>query len=793
MTVAADEANCDEEHCLLEGNAHITCDDFELWANTIDVEFDGDQRFSRATATGNVAAIDGNSVLTCERVELDGDRIRGRIKGATIELKERGGSLETLFASRNRSEIRGDVERTSERLFSVEDGEFTLCDCGDDPASWSFRASHVDVDLDNRAELYWSVLWITPEEVPIIGYPLQLLDQVAVPILPPIPYLSMPFARRAAGFLPPNIGFLNGFNPLIDLPFFIPLGESYDLTIAPGIRTDWVTEDGNALDEYGGPRLGVTFRYAPAEGTEGEVSFQYQRDAAARAAFFRAGAEEGEASPCDTNPDALECSFNNRLGIDFQHRSAITDAIDFNAGGQWFSDDLFLNDVGVNLVDLIQIYVASRAQLDYRSPWVYGAAALDFITRLQDGGDGNSRGAELGTFHRGPHLELRLPTVNVLPTVHVDVGATATRYGAWLTQLFSDEIGQLPEQWVYRGYASAGVYRTLGPVGFRARAMLDGIVSNVNAIDQAAEDRDFFAFDEQDRRALSLYTEASADLPLRGTFGRWQHVINPRVQFRSIPWDSNDLRFGERTSLSGALEPVAASVFDPYLQRDEFVQGALGFDQEFLLDGRRVATLELEQPVDLETGERLQFQGRLRVQPIPQVTATAHTQFAPGAEDPFREVGGSLGVRIWKLNVNSTYRRWFADSERFRRSVYQLSGAPAFVDNADPSRPGSEQQLTNGASLTLDTFSLGYSQQILLDLPGVEDLPGPDDDPNDSRLLFPFQTVSASYTSPCRCWGISVNVLLNRSFEDVENDVVELDQRIFFSFQIGDYALGGGG
>ncbi|MEO1173323.1 MAG: hypothetical protein AAFX94_14920, partial [Myxococcota bacterium] len=505
------------------------------------------------------------------------------------------------------------------------------------------------------------------------------------------------------------------------------------------------------------------------------------------------GREDGEPSPCDENPSNDRCGLTNRLSINLTHRSELSARNDFNLNGQWFTDDFFLQDVGVRLTDFIQVYVASRAQLDHRTPWVYAAGALDFLTiidsRAQPSPD-NADGTELGTFHRGPHFELRVPSFSVLPSVHVDAGATATRYGAWLTRLFSDELGELPEQWVYRGYASAGVYRRLGPVGFRARAMLDGILSDTNSIDPSAEDRDFVAFDTQRRQSVSLYTEASADLPLRRSFGNWQHVINPRLSFRSIPWDDSDLRF----PVDELGRPVAAAVFDPYFDREEFAQWSAAVDQELLLDGRTFARLELEQPVDLETGERLQFQGRLQLRPIQGVTASVQTSFAPGADDPFREIGGTLGVRFWKLSLGTTYRYWYADSERFRRSVYQLSGAPAFLGDVDEGSPGSEQQLGSRASLTLENLTLGYTQQLLLRLPGSNN------SANANRLDFPQQSISAGYTSPCQCWGLSVNVLLQRSFErdlngvfvldENEDRIVQLDQRIFFTFQIGDYSLG---
>lgn len=757
MRVDANRADCDEAHCVLTGNAHLECDDFELWANTIDIEFDGERRFTRAIAEGDVAAIDGDTVLTCNKVVLEGDRIRGRIEGATVEMKEHGGSLENLIASRNRAMLQGEVERTGARTFEVDDAVLTLCDCGDNKRpSWSMRAASIDANLDRRADLYWSVLWIAP-----FG--------VDVPLLPPIPYISIPFEQRATGFLPPMIALFDGLKPQIDLPFFVPIGDAYDLTITPGLRTDWVSDKGNALDKIGAPRLGLRLRYAPVEGTNGEVKLQYQRDIGASARDETL--DETQDSPCDSRPAPEACDFHNRFAINLIHQSRLTSKTDFVASGQWISDDLFLNDVSIDLNDRVRQYLTSRAQLDYRTPWFYGAAAADYTLRTQgQTTQSNTEGGETGTLHRGPHFELRMPSVALGSGLHVGAGATATRYGSWFRRFFSSESPEQPEQWVYRTYSTLSLYDGWGPFAFRAGATLDGIVSDVNSLDRNPSEPHGEPFDTRPRQALSLFSTAAAELPLRGQFGPWTHTMTPRLALQAIPWTSKRI--------------TAAAGLDPYLEREVFAQGLAGLDQELHFKGVRRLRLLVEQPIDLKTRERLQLRGRMTVTPARWTSLSFRTQYAPRAEDPFREVGATLRAGYRGLQGQLNYQRFFPDSERFTRTVYQLAGVPAFTP-IDPENPGSEQSLGAGASFSNETLTFSYGANRLFRRPGGNNNSNSIPGSGDGRPYWTNQTAGIQYRSPCKCWGVGLNMVLQR----IPNED-RWQRRFNFMFQIGDYSLG---
>ena len=186
-----------------------------MWSDRLDIALDDNSGFAGAVATGNVSVIDGKSVLTCERIELDADQIRGTILGATVRIKRRVPRGPHDDAGRNRATFYGDIQRTDPNHLEIRDAEFTLCDCTPEPPSWRVNGSKIDVEMGHRATIYAPRLSIRP---------FGLFD---LPITPPMLPLSVPLKRRAPGLLAPRLGFLELPYPTIDLPLFLPLGESW--------------------------------------------------------------------------------------------------------------------------------------------------------------------------------------------------------------------------------------------------------------------------------------------------------------------------------------------------------------------------------------------------------------------------------------------------------------------------------------------------------------------------------------------------------------------------------------
>ncbi|MEL6546505.1 MAG: hypothetical protein AAFQ82_17895, partial [Myxococcota bacterium] len=491
----------------------------------------------------------------------------------------------------------------------------------------------------------------------------------------------------------------------------------------------------------------------------------------------RTGLDDDDPDPCE-DPDNVRCNLKHRLAIQWEHRSEITDTIDFTARGSWYTDDRLLADAALSVTERVNTYTVSRAQLDWRLPTVYAAASVDYLLRLtgQDGELDNTRGAEISTLHRGPHFELRLPAFHLGHGFHVEALGTATRYGAWLTRLFADEAGLPPSQWVLRSYAGGAWLGGIGPVSLRARAGLDGVLSVPSTLGNRALNEGLEPIDTEERQVLSLLAEGFAELPLVRRYGSTKHLLIPKLGIRSIPWQSGD--------------PTAAARFDPFLQRSELTQAVIGVDQEWLNEkGQAWVRLSLEQPFDLKEGERLQSAIRAELNPLRGLQLRGWTQIATDADDPIREAGASISARYKGITSSAAYAWIYEDTERLRRTVFQIAGTPASTA-VDPDDPGSEQYLRGRIGLDLAPFTLSYGIQALLPRPGGSDI-ADQVLTVEERPIIPSQDASIGYRSPCECWGFAINVV--RALERVQVDgetMVEPTYNLNFQFQIGDYALG---
>ena len=126
-------------------------------------------------------------------------------------------------------------------------------------ASWSIKSLWMDLDTKDRATLYFPSLWIAP------------FGMLELPVLPLLSPVSVPLKPRAFGLLPPRIQFYNAIAPSVAFPLFIPIGKSWDLTIAVGNRFDWTPPRLNPWTEMAAPRLDTRLRYYPTKHVKGQV------------------------------------------------------------------------------------------------------------------------------------------------------------------------------------------------------------------------------------------------------------------------------------------------------------------------------------------------------------------------------------------------------------------------------------------------------------------------------------------------------------------------------------------
>lgn len=217
-----------------------------------------DQLRGVAVAEGEVTAVEGRTVLTCNRVEMQLPELIGGVQQAGLRIKS--GLPEELLQSlpadqlvahgRDELILGADVlQRTGPRSMDVEGASFTACDCGEDtPPSWRIRTRSASIDLDSGAWLTLPVFYV--REVPILA----------------LPAFYFPLGRRRTGLLAPSFGYtpVTGFRA--GIPLFLALGESWDATLEPFYLS------------WRGAGLASELRWAPSRQSRGELRASFVAD-----------------------------------------------------------------------------------------------------------------------------------------------------------------------------------------------------------------------------------------------------------------------------------------------------------------------------------------------------------------------------------------------------------------------------------------------------------------------------------------------------------------------------------
>ncbi len=251
----------------------------------------------------------------------------------------------------NRFTLRGEEAHGEERRFEIENGRFTLCDCGGDaPPSWEIHAHHADVVPGERAILSWPVFYLTPRFL--------FLDR-PVPFLA-LPWFYLPLRDRQTGLLFPQLVTGGTFGYSVGQPLFVTLGESADVTFTPqwifGIGDSALRGGSRGVQGGGGA---VEFRAVPAAGTDLKV----------RAFVLHDTARDwygGSASPVHGERVELSAQVDSRLGA---HDRLRLDA-------DLFGDPLHPTDFSTDIFLLINPYRRSAlAYTDQRDDLLFSAEA----------------------------------------------------------------------------------------------------------------------------------------------------------------------------------------------------------------------------------------------------------------------------------------------------------------------------------------------------------------------------------------------------------------------------------
>src|SRR6267378_3108636 len=208
---------------------------------------------------GGVLGIQGRQVFLADAAVVDLNARTAELTKAVLFLKERTPNPDAPRSGANTMTLRGSrVRELSRGRYLAEKVTLTPCDCAGDP-DYELIADTAELEGD-RAHLR--------------GVHLHLLG-ATLPLFP----LSLPLTSRQSGLLAPQIGFGAPIGFTYAQPIFLTLGRSNDLTVTPG----WYTgghahQQTPGLRSIRGPRLGLEWRYAPAEGTAGSVALDLYDD-----------------------------------------------------------------------------------------------------------------------------------------------------------------------------------------------------------------------------------------------------------------------------------------------------------------------------------------------------------------------------------------------------------------------------------------------------------------------------------------------------------------------------------
>ena len=797
LEMAADTADCDDAHCHLDGNAHLRCDALTLRADSIDVFMTPERSFNGAVARGNGLLVEGIKVMRCSQIVLQPDRVQARVDSATLEVRRgEGGPQDAngVPTGRNQAVMHGHVERLDKDHIRLLEGDLTLCDCGADARpSWRFDGSEIDAWLGDRVTIWWP-------QVRINAFGLGLL-----PITPPLAPLSLPLARRAHGFLPPEWQLFNGALPTLDLPYFVPLGDSWDIKLTPGIRTDWGTWKAHpfGIHTVGAPRLGGRLRYAPWVGTQGTLILQLTHDGAHGMATsvqrteIIAGADTS--TPQAQSMDAQRRALVDRISLDWKHRTHLMrngQGLDWVVDARWVSDDLVNSDFLLAIDERLASYIASRSEAAWRTASGGVLLGADMMLRLDSLAPGpggsplplysNLGGAERGTLHRGPYFGLQSGVLPLGLGLAADAGLAFVRYGTWSgarphNSLFPTDP-QVATQHMLGATAGLSFNRPLGPVNLAARAGADSVFVNT-----AETGRNFID--------TALVLGADADVRLAGRHGDTLHVIQPRLAYRSLA--------GHWAPTPDADASIARAL-DERLERRVGHQAMLVLHQSLWQGApatQRVGSLDVGQPWDLVTGAMLQPWAELKWGTLEFGNGALWTSLDPRNPGKVPELAASWAYSLAAVGINAAYERFSPDADRFQRSMYELA-APRLppVPTPPPPAPGVpvdslwSHVARLGASLRVGgVLDASYGATVQLPRPGQRggepaclnslDL-GKSPRPLAPNVCVTQHAVNLRYTSPCDCWGLSA------MFSAIPQERLPNGLRFQLFFDVGGYRLG---
>ena len=781
---------------VARGHAALRSKGVTLWADEVTY----DQVNQRATAVGNVMMVRGLTAAFGDRIEVDLSSDKAIVQRGLV-IQKRGVPPEQLLTAKSPDQLLKmgqtslaltgrQVTRVNDRRFLVDGLSFTPCDCDPAHPSWRIDSTHADLTEAERANLSLPIIYV--HSVPVFI----------------LPWISLPLNERATGLLPirPTVTTLNGWS--IDVPVFITLGDSYDLTLTPGYYwgNNGVDPNGNPiLAGVKGPRLQSEFRYVPSATTSGRASFGVIDDRKPLRDPISFGLPQ-YTDPVTGETVSVQKPRGLRWDASLQHAQEIGAGWSDRIDGFAVSDGNYIRDLQSDIIARTEGYLRSTGVLFHRDGDSY--AGLDIVLR-QDIRWGYPLFGDYhtpdGTLEPGPNTLQRLPgiiyDIPERPLFGPTVGGLRLEY---------TRIAPLDGLTSF-AYFRPDLFGSSGGVGEReARDRIDfrPRISAGFGVGQFVRFTPYLTFREDlylgevtgkflHRGYPMIGVTTETEVARAFTFkdgGALRHAITPSVEIRYVP------------PVLGHAWPMPYDEVDLAVPSEGLLQAVAQVSQRFAIRKGQVTT-ELFR---FDLGQDLDFRNQRAGDSFVRSTFTYGLLSASGLLR-YDIPGGRLTQLVANVNANPTswlsvyaaYQNLAIDGpERFRRGIDTLVGPPLpqnFLEAAlaqaqaqAAAVPGSNtqdftraQQLDAGFGVRLK-FGLGIRYAALVKPAVLQSNTVP---PSAYvRWSLEQQTAAVSYSPSCDCWRFEVAARIPR----IQNGFPKPD--FFFTlvvYRFGGFGIGG--
>lgn len=230
------------------GNVRVVYQDVTIQCDQIQLDLQ----------TGDVEA-DGNVILDQGPSRLSADRLIYNLRSKTGRLIQAKGHVAPEYY------ITGaEIAKLDETRFRLDDATFTSCEQETRPP-WQFRARKAVIEQEGYGRFWGTSVWVK-------GAPVFYLPYVVWPVK----------QERTFGLLVPSMGYSDLRGAYLGNSLFIPIGRSYDTTVVLDLFSE------------GYVGVGSEWRWAPREGSAGQINLYTVRDPEAGTWQWRVRGKHGQ-------------------------------------------------------------------------------------------------------------------------------------------------------------------------------------------------------------------------------------------------------------------------------------------------------------------------------------------------------------------------------------------------------------------------------------------------------------------------------------------------------------------